>query len=155
MKPHVRLFLAAGALSLAVAAGLPACGSLLSREPGPVGLVAGRLGGCPESPNCVHSQADASDAEHAVAALAFEGDPDAAFERLLRLAIDVDDAELVAREGGYAHLVYRTRLMRWADDVEFLLDRATRVIHVRSASRVGWSDLGANRACIESLRARF
>jgi uncharacterized protein (DUF1499 family) len=155
MKPHIRLFLAAGALSLAVAAGLPACGSLLSRDPGPVGVVAGRLGDCPESPNCVHSQSAASDAEHAVAPLAFEGDPEAAFERLLRLAIDADGAELVARDPGYAHLVYRTRLMRFADDVEFLLEREARVIHVRSASRVGWSDLGANRARVESLRARF
>lgn len=157
MRPRARLILVTTvlALVLGLGVGLPACGALLSREPGPTGVVAGRLLDCPASPNCVCSQAEASDERHAIAPLSFEGEPDAAFERLLALAVDEDGAELVAREGDWAHLVYRTRLMRFADDVEFLLDRSARVIHVRSASRVGYSDLGANRARIESLRERM
>lgn len=142
-------------LAVALVVGLPACGALLSREPGPVGVIGGRLLDCPDSPNCVNSQAAADDERHALAPLAFQDDPDAAFARLLALATDEDGAELVAREGDWAHLVYRTRILRFADDVEFLLDREARVVHVRSASRVGYSDLGANRARIESLRARF
>ena len=155
MGSYARWFLASVALTLGVALALPACGSLLSRTPGPVGVTGGRLLDCPPTPNCVCSQAEASDERHAVAPLAFEGEPEAAFERLLALAVEEDAAELVAREGDWAHLVYRTRLLRFADDVEFLLDRGARVIHVRSASRVGHSDLGANRARVESLRRRL
>jgi uncharacterized protein (DUF1499 family) len=151
----LRLAVTVLGLSVVVALALPACGSLLSRTPGPVGVTGGRLLDCPPTPNCVCSQADASDGRHAVAPLPFEGDPTAAFERLLALAVEEDGAELVARRGGWAHLVYRTRLMRFADDVEFLLERGAGVIHVRSASRVGRSDLGANRARVESLRRRF
>lgn len=155
MTRNARILLVAGALALGVTLGLPACGSLLSREPGPVGVVGGRLLDCPESPNCVNSQAQASDDEHAIAPLAFEGDPDEAFARLLALATEDDGAELLAREGDWVHLVYRTRFLRFADDVELLLDREAGVVHVRSASRVGYSDLGANRKRIEALRARF
>ena len=50
-------------------------------------------------------------------------------------------------------MVFISRLMRFRDDVEFLLDREARVFHVRSASRVGYSDLGANAARVERLRA--
>jgi uncharacterized protein (DUF1499 family) len=45
--------------------------------------------------------------------------------------------------------------LRFVDDVEFLLVPAERVIHVRSASRVGYSDLGTNRKRVEALRAKF
>lgn len=155
MRWGARILLWAVGLALTAALGLPSCGSLLTREPGPVGLDDGRLKPCPDRPNCVCSQSEASDERHAIAPLQFQGDPDVAFERLLSIAQEEDAAELVARDGDWAHLVYRTRMMRFADDVEFLLDRQASVIHVRSASRLGWSDLGANRARVESLRRRL
>jgi uncharacterized protein (DUF1499 family) len=43
--------------------------------------------------------------------------------------------------------------MGFVDDVEFLADRASGVVHVRSASRLGRRDFGVNRARIEELRA--
>jgi uncharacterized protein (DUF1499 family) len=48
-----------------------------------------------------------------------------------------------------------TRLMRFVDDAEFYLDEKAGVIHVRSASRLGSSDFGVNRARIESIRAKL
>ena len=71
------------------------------------------------------------------------------------------EAELVARErvvivtseDDYLHAVFTTKLMRYRDDVEFLLRPEQREIAVRSASRVGYGDMGANRARIESIRA--
>jgi uncharacterized protein (DUF1499 family) len=41
------------------------------------------------------------------------------------------------------------------DDVEFLLGDGTRTIHVRSVSRVGYSDFGVNRRRVEEIRTRF
>lgn len=155
MTRLARISLGSLALLVGLALALPACGALLTREPGPTGHAAGKLLDCPASPNCVNSQSASSDDEHAIAALAFSGDPDASFADLTAFVRDTDGGELLVVEPGYLHAVYRTSFMRWADDVEFLLDAPASVIHVRSASRIGHSDLGANRARIESLRARW
>jgi uncharacterized protein (DUF1499 family) len=45
--------------------------------------------------------------------------------------------------------------MGFVDDVEFLIEPNTQVIHVRSASRLGQSDLGVNRQRIEMIRAKL
>ncbi|HEY9596037.1 MAG TPA: DUF1499 domain-containing protein, partial [Cyanophyceae cyanobacterium] len=45
--------------------------------------------------------------------------------------------------------------MGFVDDVEFFLDDNANVIQVRSASRLGESDLGVNRKRIETIRAEF
>ncbi|MEM7196681.1 MAG: DUF1499 domain-containing protein [Pseudomonadota bacterium] len=56
---------------------------------------------------------------------------------------------------GYIHATYTSTVFRFVDDIEFRLDEAGRVIHVRSSSRVGKSDLGANRRRVERIRARL
>ena len=147
-------------VALALAVGLPAVLLLgtaalvaLSQRSVTVGPEDGRLRPCPDSPNCVSSQE--TSAEHAIEPLRFEGDPDAAFAALVELVRAFPRAEVVTVEGGYLHAVVRTPVLRFADDLELLLDRDARTIHVRSASRVGRSDLGANRARVEALRERW
>ena len=54
-------------------------------------------------------------------------------------------ASLVSQSDGYLHYEFTSLLFRFVDDVEFLADDETRLVHFRSASRVGHSDLGANR----------
>ena len=56
---------------------------------------------------------------------------------------------------GYVHAEFTTLLFRFVDDVEFLLDGGSKTIDVRSASRVGYYDLGVNRRRVEAIRARF
>ena len=75
--------------------------------------------------------------------------------RLKALVQATDGAQIVKSEPGYLYATYSTPLMRYVDDVEFWLDPAGAVIQVRSASRIGKSDLGANRTRIEALRVRF
>jgi uncharacterized protein (DUF1499 family) len=113
----------------------------------------GRLAPCPSSPNCVCSQAN--DPAHQVAPLAFTGPPEVAFTKLQALVSAQPRAKIVGESPGYFHAEYRSALFRFADDVEFLLDESNRVIQVRSASRVGHSDLGVNRRRVETLRAKF
>jgi uncharacterized protein (DUF1499 family) len=116
------------------------------------GLTAGgTLSACPSSPNCVCSEGP----DPSVQPFAFEGDPDAAFTSLLELLRDETRVELVTAQPDYAHAVFRTPVLRFRDDVELRLDRAAHRIHVRSASRLGYSDLGTNRRRIESLRTRW
>ena len=64
-------------------------------------------------------------------------------------------ARIVAAEERYIHAEFTSALFRFVDDVEFLLDSETKTIHVRSASRVGYSDLGVNRRRVEEIRSRF
>jgi uncharacterized protein (DUF1499 family) len=109
------------------------------------------LAACPSSPNCVASQA--GDEGHRIAALTFSGDPDAAFARLRSVLGQRPDMTTVEERPGYLRVELRTLL--FTDDGEFLLDRAGGVIQVRSASRLGYSDLGKNRSRMEEIRRQF
>jgi len=75
--------------------------------------------------------------------------------RLAALLETTPGCVLVKREPAYLYAQCRTRWLKFTDDVEFSLDEAGSVIHVRSASRLGRKDFGVNRARVEALRARF
>jgi len=120
-------------------------------RPNNLGARDGLLAACPASPNCVSSQA--ADNGHRIAALLFSGDPDAAFARLKRVLGQRGDTTILEDSPGYLRVELRTLL--FVDDAEFLLDRSQQVIHVRSASRLGYSDLGKNRSRMEQIRNEF
>jgi uncharacterized protein (DUF1499 family) len=112
----------------------------------------GRLARPKSTPNCVSSQADAADTEHYIAPIPYKGDAMAA----VRKAVEgMTDATVIRQDGAYLYAEYRTKLMRFVDDVEFFYDDKAGLIHVRSASRLGRRDFGVNRARVESLRARI
>jgi uncharacterized protein (DUF1499 family) len=129
-------------------------GNLLAGSP-PAALGArdGRLAPCPASPNCVSSQA--ADADHRIAPIAYTGDASDALATLARVIAAQPGATIVAQHDGYVYATFQTPLMGFVDDVEFVVDPAQRVIHVRSASRLGYRDFGVNRKRIETLRAAF
>ena len=118
-----------------------------------IGLVDGRLRPCPSSPNCVCSQNQ--DAGHHIEPLRFTAAPREAWDRLHDLVQKLPRTRVVSRDDRYLHVEFTSLLMRFVDDVEFLLDESASVIHVRSASRIGHSDLDANRKRIEALRQRW
>jgi len=109
---------------------------------------------CPASPNCVSSLA-LEDEAHRVPPLVWTGDLAEAKTRLRRAVLAAGDATFVVEEDTYWHVEFRSRVFRFVDDVEFLFDPADRQIHVRSASRVGYSDLGVNRRRIEKICTLF
>jgi uncharacterized protein (DUF1499 family) len=63
--------------------------------------------------------------------------------------------ELVEEEGHYLHYTFKTWPIPFIDDVEFIIDPDAKVIHYRSASRVGHSDLGVNSRRMEKVVAAF
>ncbi len=113
------------------------------------------LPACPNKPNCVSSQAPAGDSQHAIAPLAFAGDADRAWGALQRAISAMPRTRILSDGHGYLHAEATSLIFRYVDDVECLLDRAASVIHVRSASRVGYGDMGVNRKRVERLRERF
>lgn len=125
--------------------------SMTGSTPTNLGLTGGKLAPCPDSPNCVSSQA--TDAGHAIAPFALDRSPGAAREELRQAATKLPRAKLISEQENYLHFEFRSLIFRFVDDVEFHLDAATKTIHVRSASRVGHSDLGVNRRRVEAIRA--
>lgn len=138
---------------LLTAAVLTAAAVLLSWRRPVLGPVAGRLRACPDRPNCVCSQE--VDGPHSIEPLRFHGPADTAWRRLEAIVREDPRATIVALSGNYLHAEFTTPWLKFVDDVEFLLDEQAGVIHVRSASRVGRSDLGVNRRRVEQLRSAF
>jgi uncharacterized protein (DUF1499 family) len=114
------------------------------RRPVNLGVKDGRLAPCRRSPNCVSSQADPSDGEHYIAPLR------ASLQDVRRAVESLPRTRIVLAHPDYLYAEFRSRLLRFVDDVEFFFDGAA--VQVRSASRLGRRDFGVNRARIEKLR---
>ncbi|MDT8321219.1 MAG: DUF1499 domain-containing protein [Xanthomonadales bacterium] len=108
------------------------------------------LARCSSSPNCV-SSANAGDS-HYISPITIQGDPDTAWRILQDILAADDSIEITASEAHYIRAEATTRILRFTDDVEFLLKRDAGRIDMRSASRIGYSDLGKNRKRMEELR---
>lgn len=119
-------------------------------RPKSIGVVNGRLHACSWKPNCVCSFD--TDAEHRIAPLQMIGPWEVLRPKLVRIIQSQPRMRVVADEGPYLRVECTTLIMRFVDDLEFLADPQAGVIHVRSASRVGRSDLGVNRQRVELLR---
>ena len=118
-------------------------------RPDNLGVKDSRFATCKATPNCVSSQADPADREHYIAPIAFSG----SMPELRRAVESMTRASVIREEGNYLYAEYKSALMGYVDDVELLLDESARLVHVRSASRLGRSDFGVNRKRIEELRA--
>jgi uncharacterized protein (DUF1499 family) len=108
---------------------------------------------CPDSPNCVSSRAPADDREHFAEPIDFTGDADEALAAVLEVLADAKRTEVRERDDRYVRAVATSAILRFKDDIEFEVDDAAKVIHYRSASRVGQSDLGVNRKRMQQLGA--
>ena len=118
------------------------------QRPANLGVKDGRLAPCKRTPNCVSSQADPADREHCIAPIPFRG----SMQDLRRAVESMERATVISVERNYLYAEYRTRLMRYVDDVELYYDHKQSLVHVRSASRLGRRDFGVNRNRIETLR---
>lgn len=119
--------------------------SFSATVPDNIGVVDGKLAACPESPNCVCSQAADSGKRIPAIVLPKTDDGQAAIKRIKSVVAEhFSDATLVTEEENYLHYEFRSLVFRFVDDVEFLIDADQQQIDFRSASRVGHSDLGMN-----------
>ena len=126
--------------------------SLEGAESGPVGTN-GKLPPCPESPNCVST--DAPEGSHHVAPFEISGEPAQVWAVVLRTVSGWPRTRVVEEGPVFVRAECRTPLLRFVDDLELQLRPSAGLIAVRSASRVGWSDLGTNRKRVEALRAKL
>ena len=115
-------------------------------------LVDGRLRPCPKSPNCVSSENDGGSSR--IEPLTFKGPPEKAWSDLKETIRELG-GKIQEEHDGYLWATFTSRLFRFVDDMEFRMVSTDGMIHVRSGSRVGYSDLGVNRRRVEKLRAIF
>ena len=147
MMTCINLSRVAAAVTVSLSAFLTGCAS----SPATKGVVAGQLGICPSSPNCVSSYSE--DLTHKIPPLRFEGDKDAAKRKLLTVLGAREDTQIQQDNDNYVWATFTTPVMGFVDDGEFLISDDK--IDVRSASRVGYSDFGKNRSRMEEIRNTF
>jgi uncharacterized protein (DUF1499 family) len=150
----------ASTASTALIASAPSSGekplfSFSGTPPTNLGVKEGKLLECPNTPNCVNSQSPASDSEHSIAPLSYSSTPEQALANLKTVVENLPRTKIVSEADDYIYAEFTTAIMGFVDDVEFYLDKSQNVIHVRSASRLGQSDLGANRKRVEEIRVNF
>jgi uncharacterized protein (DUF1499 family) len=115
-----------------------------------VGVSNGFLTDCPASQNCVVSQN--ADSKHAIKPITYHINRDDARKSLLKILTIVPRTEVVEQTNNYIHATSKSRIFKFVDDVEFYFPDNENVIHLRSAARVGDSDLGVNRRRLEQIR---
>ena len=117
-------------------------------RPKDLGVNNGNLKPCPGTPNCVSSQSDT--AQEKIAPL-----PAVPIAEVKKVVESMERTTIIEETDNYLYAEFKSKLMGYVDDVEFYLDPKENVIHVRSASRLGKSDLGVNRARVEEIRAKL
>ena len=135
-------------------------GLLKGRPPAEPGLREGKLKPPSRTSNSASSQAEQwPEGEFAseyatIEPLRFTQDSALAMNRLRDVLAGWPGARIIDQSPDYIYVQFETRWLRFVDDCEFLLDPAARVIHVRSAARIGRRDFGVNRARVEAIRRR-
>lgn len=112
-----------------------------------------RLPPCPSTPNCVSTQAER--ARQRMEPIPYEGPLGVARGRMLRVLRSLPRTTLVEEGPALLRAECRSLVFRFVDDVEIRFDDAAKLIHFRSASRLGRSDFGVNRARMERVRSDF
>jgi len=121
------------------------------KRPPDLGIFRGRLTGCPAAPNCVCS--DVTDKSHRIEPLVLAVSADRAWSAVHGVLDTLPGVHIVTDSADYLHAECESAVFGFVDDLELHLRSLEGVIAVRSASRLGYFDLGANRHRVERLRA--
>ena len=138
-------------LILIVSAALVSCSS--STQPDNVGKDMTTPSACPDSPNCVSTKS--TDKEHSIENIKYTSTLEDANQRIIEIINSMKRTKIVVSKPSYIYATFTTKLFKFVDDVEIFFDDSLKVIHFRSASRVGYSDMGLNRKRMEEVRNLF
>ena len=121
-----------------------------------LGVSSGQLMPCPSKPNCVSSQA--TDKQHFLEPINFIGTRQEAQDRVLQIINAMQQTKIITVQEDYIRVAFTSNVFKFVDDVEFYFASTSSkqiIIDFRSASRIGYSDLGANQERIEQIRDVF
>lgn len=114
-----------------------------------LGVVDGKLTDTPQTPNAVSSQT--TDEDKKVAPFPYKENLQSTKDGIKLAVKAYGDVKIIEEKADYLRYVFTTGLMRYNDDVEFYFDDQNKVVHFRSASRMGYSDMGLNRERYNAL----
>lgn len=137
-----------GGLMLAAILTSTACASVEN-----IGMTECNLAPCPDSPNCVSTQSE--EKGHAMKPLPYLQTREASREKILSILKGMKQTKIIKMTASYIYAECRTALWRFTDDVAFFLDDTARVVHFRSASRVGYYDFGLNRSRMKRISEKY
>lgn len=122
---------------------------MMSKNGEALGLMEGKLQACRSVENCVVSER-INDVDNTIEPLTFSGDA-IAFSHKLQTAIQSLGGEIIVIDEGYIAATFSSSIFGFVDDLELRITNHHQV-HFRSSSRVGRSDLGANKKRVETLK---
>tara|TARA_B100001094_G_C18146987_1_gene781366 strand:- start:332 stop:736 length:405 start_codon:yes stop_codon:yes gene_type:complete len=114
----------------------------------------GFLSRCPDSPNCVCS-CHPDDKKSFSEPYLLKTNIITTQTKLRKIIDQWPGATLVKETSDYWHVEFVSKIMKFVDDLEVLFDDDKKLMHIRSASRLGYSDLGANRKRVTKLFAQL
>ena len=117
-------------------------------RPNNLGVKDGKLAACPGTPNCVNSQSSGGKEK-------IEPLPNVSIAEIKSVVEGMERTTIIEDSDNYLYAEFKSKLMGFVDDVEFYRDPAANVVHVRSASRLGQSDLDVNRKRVEEIRSKL
>ena len=129
--------------------------SCMSEPPDNLGLKNGKLSNCPSRPNCVCTFQDKSDSSHYIAPMTYTSSQPEAMAKIKSALTEISRTKIVTETKNYLHVECTSLVFRFIDDLEIYLDDSTKLVHFRSASRVGHSDLGVNKKRVEALKSKL
>ena len=119
----------------------------------PIGIVNGKFYPCPNSPNCVSTQA--TNEKHKVDPIQYSGSVNEAKKNIIQIINSLKRSKIITDKENYIHVEFRTAFFKFVDDVEFLFDESEKKIHFRSRARLGYSDMGVNRKRMDIIRDKY
>lgn len=125
----------------------------MTKKPKNVGITNGKFNPCPSSPNCVSTQS--IDEKHKMDPIKFEDSLKEARSKIINIIKSLKRSKIIVETEKYLHIEFRTAVWRFVDDVEFYFDDIEKIIHFRSAARLGYSDMGVNRKRMENIKKSF
>lgn len=114
------------------------------------GIVNDQLRPCPNSPNCVSSQETRN--THYVAPIKTKNVRDT-IQTFVNYFSQSSSYRLQQVSNNYLHVVYTSKIFQFKDDLEFYGDPKNNILHIRSASRVGYSDMDANKKRVKKIKS--
>lgn len=124
-----------------------------NKTPDNLGVNQGKLAPLSSKPNCVSTQAQNPAKE--IEPLHFKDSLKNSRDILEEIILSDETSKLIELKDDYIHCTYSSKLLKFKDDVEFYFDIETKLIHIRSASRVGYSDMNVNKDRYLSIRKKY
>ena len=129
--------------------------SCMSKRPDNLGLEKGKLSGCPDKPNCVCSFENKNNDQNYIEPLNYTKTAPEVKEKIKEILGGMPRTEIIEEKENYLYAECTSLIFRFTDDLEIYIDEGQKLIHFRSASRVGYSDLGVNRARVKKIKKKL